>query len=137
MCTTGSKMLSQLGIGGLNVGSNVNKNQMSEMAHIVAKRFGINCTTDDCVKCVRYGGLCSCSEMVEILLASGYNNQKIELVDDNVICEMAKTISVARGFGCHASEQCKKCSCNLMAGCVPYEVAKTLCEEYYGNGVAQ
>lgn len=115
----------------------IDKEQASIMSHVVAKQFKISCPESDCQKCERHGGRCSCSEMVELLLASGYDRQHVNVDDPDIVCEMSKTIAVARGYGCGIAEQCSKCSCNLTVGCVPHEVAQTLYSDYYKKGVAK
>ena len=109
----------------------IDKIQASMMSHIVAKHFSIPCPESDCQKCERHGGMCSCSEMVELLLASGYEKANVKVNDPDIVCEIAKAIAIARGYGCGLSEQCNKCSCNLTVGCVPHDVAQILFDEYY------
>ena len=99
----------------------------------------ITCETCNCP----YG--CMAMEIAHQVIASGYARTNKRAKKSTMQCntmrafveELAKTIAVARGYGCNSQDCCAKCSCAKTVGCVPLDIAEYLIAAgYRKEGVA-
>ena len=110
----------------------MNHQQLSDVAHLIAKHLHRTCPGTDCRECENYAGFCTPSEIAESLLHSGYTTTA-KTKNNVVVEEMAKTIAATRGYGCKDTDSCAKCMCCRTIGCIPYDVAEMLNKNGFGK----